>query len=86
MREEIPMTSRNRSQSFLLSYHDLSLSQEEVLGESVMMIPDSQRRCDEVMKKLSELMVGNISSASLLRNGIAGGGTRHLSSRRPHHP
>lgn len=30
---------------------------EEVLAESVMMIPDSQRRLDEAIKKLSDLLV-----------------------------
>ena len=49
------MTLRNRSNDFISN--GLTIPQEEVLGESIMMIPDSQRRFGEAMKKLSDLLV-----------------------------
>jgi hypothetical protein len=75
------LRSRSASEDDPPSWLTSLLLQEEVLGESVMMIPDSQRRCEEAMKKLSELLVCLSFSVSTLACpdiAVPGGGAEHL--------
>jgi hypothetical protein len=82
------LRSRSASEDDPPSWLTSLLLQEEVLGESVMMIPDSQRRCEEAMKKLSELLVlssplclclsFSVSTLACPDIAVPGGGAEHL--------